>query len=110
IDINQLLVQHPQDALISPINLFNALVPAGFLDDPRQAGIDDRSWSTRLRDQKISIQFRHIFYVLSAKNAFGDSLKKSRIAAKRCQALSYVSKRNCVQRQKSSCEGHESHE
>ena len=48
VDINQLLVEHAEDAVEAAVDFLDAFVLARFLDDARHAGVDDRGGAARL--------------------------------------------------------------
>ena len=54
VDVNEVLVQDAQDAVGAAVDFFNAFVPARFLNDAGQTGVDDGRRTARLRHQEIS--------------------------------------------------------
>ena len=50
IDVNEFLVQNAQDAIRAAVDFFDAIMPARFLNDARQTGVDDGRRTARLRD------------------------------------------------------------
>ena len=51
IDVNEFLVQDAQDAVGAAVDFLNAVVPARFLNDAGQTGVDDGGRTARLRHQ-----------------------------------------------------------
>ena len=49
-DIDKLFAKDAIHAVESAVDFLNTLVPSGFTDDARNAGIDDSSWATALCD------------------------------------------------------------
>jgi hypothetical protein len=49
-----LFVQQAKDAIKTAVDLLDALVATGFLDNAGKAGVDDGGGSAGLGDQKIS--------------------------------------------------------
>ena len=60
-NVNQLLVQHAEDAVEPAVNALDAVVFARFLHDACHAGVDDRGGAARLSHEKIARQFSHNF-------------------------------------------------
>jgi hypothetical protein len=54
VDIDQVFVEYAEDAVGAAVDFLDAIVPAGFLDDARQARVDHGGRSARLRHQKVS--------------------------------------------------------
>ena len=54
VDVNEFLVEDAEDAVGAAVDFLDALVPARFLNDAGQAGVDDGRRAARLRDQEIS--------------------------------------------------------
>lgn len=52
--INQLFLEDAENSIQTAVNPLNAGMRAGFLNDARQAGVDDRRRTSRLPNQKIS--------------------------------------------------------
>jgi hypothetical protein len=89
VDINQLFIEHAQDAVGATVDFFDTLVVPRFLNHASQARVNHGRGSTRLRHQQISNQFTHTSSVLVAGRT-GPAVSFARMplnALKRSQTL-----------------------
>ena len=71
VQVNEIFAQNPPNAVEAAVDLFDALVPARFLNDAGDAGVDHGGRPARLGDQEVANIFCHKFLTRQRAKADG---------------------------------------